>query len=229
MKIYNYDPVDGSLLNEANADPSPLVPGEFLIPAHATIVAPPEFNENEIPVFSSGAWSVVPDFRNTTYWLSKGEEFTIANVDDIPPEEAIFEKVSPPVYPDKDTAISAMISWINEVTLSITGNYPIDEKLAWSDKEAAALAFIASTATASQANMLQNEANLTGETVSALALVIKAKAEAYKNIIGLVSGLRRKTEAAIAVEAAKDDPDPYQYEDILLQAKAEALPLLAEI
>lgn len=59
MKIYHYDQKTGIYMGEGLADESPLEPGEFLIPAHATNVAPPD----EIPMghalfFRGDSWSV---------------------------------------------------------------------------------------------------------------------------------------------------------------------------
>lgn len=59
MKIYNYDQKTGLYIGESVADESPLEPGEYLIPAHATSVAPPD----EIPMghalfFRGEQWNV---------------------------------------------------------------------------------------------------------------------------------------------------------------------------
>ena len=58
MKIYHYIADTGIFYSEGVADESPLEPGVFLIPAHATTVAPPVVAEPEIAVFKDGAWSV---------------------------------------------------------------------------------------------------------------------------------------------------------------------------
>jgi hypothetical protein len=58
MNIYHYIADTGIFYSEGIADESPLEPGVFLIPAHATTVAPPEVTEPEIAVFRDGEWSV---------------------------------------------------------------------------------------------------------------------------------------------------------------------------
>lgn len=58
MKIYHYIAETGIFYAEGLADESPLEPGVFLIPAHATTVAPPEVTEPEIAVFRDGEWSI---------------------------------------------------------------------------------------------------------------------------------------------------------------------------
>ena len=54
MKIYQYD-VAGVLVGEAEADPSPLEPGRYLIPARCTALAPPE----DIPADKTARWTGV--------------------------------------------------------------------------------------------------------------------------------------------------------------------------
>jgi hypothetical protein len=58
MNIYHYIADTGIFYSEGVADESPLEPGIFLIPAHATTVAPPVVTEPEIAVFRDGEWSV---------------------------------------------------------------------------------------------------------------------------------------------------------------------------
>jgi hypothetical protein len=58
MNIYHYIADTGIFYSEGVADESPLEPGVFLIPAHATTVAPPEATLPEIAVFRNEEWSV---------------------------------------------------------------------------------------------------------------------------------------------------------------------------
>lgn len=59
--IYHYDGMTGLYLGTGTADPSPLEPGEFLMPRFATDAEPPA----EVPVgfaafWRAGAWTVEP-------------------------------------------------------------------------------------------------------------------------------------------------------------------------
>ena len=56
MKIYNYSSFDGVYLGEGIADISPLEPDVFLIPANATTIAPPPFQDGKTINFQDGAW-----------------------------------------------------------------------------------------------------------------------------------------------------------------------------
>jgi len=69
MTIYNYHPETLEFTGESVADPSPLEPGVWLIPAHSTEIAPPDTTANEVAVFSGGEWSLEPDYRGHRAWL----------------------------------------------------------------------------------------------------------------------------------------------------------------
>ena len=58
MNIYHYIADSGIFYAEGVADESPLETGVFLVPAHATTIAPPEVTNPEVAVFKNGAWSV---------------------------------------------------------------------------------------------------------------------------------------------------------------------------
>lgn len=59
MKIYHYNPFNGVFTGEGVADESPLEPGVFHIPAHATAQAPPPILQDEVSVFADGEWTTV--------------------------------------------------------------------------------------------------------------------------------------------------------------------------
>lgn len=58
-KIFHYDAKTGLYLKEGLADPSPLEPGLFLIPANATTEPPPdEVPAGFAPFYRRGVWGV---------------------------------------------------------------------------------------------------------------------------------------------------------------------------
>jgi hypothetical protein len=58
MEIYHYSCEEGIFHAVGIADESPLEPGVFHIPAHATDIKPPSFEEGEMAVFADGEWTV---------------------------------------------------------------------------------------------------------------------------------------------------------------------------
>ncbi len=101
MKIYNYHPTTGEFRGASEADKSPLEKGVYLIPAHATAIEPPPRGNNQVPVFTAGAWVLRPDFRGRAYYdtatgecheiSSIGEEPDPTWTDQVPGENTIWD------------------------------------------------------------------------------------------------------------------------------------------
>jgi hypothetical protein len=56
MDIYHYDQTTGEYLAPGTADPSPLEPGAWLIPAGATIHEPPAARDGTTRHWNGGGW-----------------------------------------------------------------------------------------------------------------------------------------------------------------------------
>lgn len=134
------------------------------------------------------------------------------------PAYSVETRRLPPTFATLDEARAAMREWIDAAADRITGNVPQAERDSWAEKYATASTLIAGgTPPASSQEMLEIEASFTGETVAALSTRIVAKAEKFSKVAGVISGLRRKTDAALAAET-----DPYLYAAILDAAKLAA-------
>ena len=60
MKVFHFHPETGVFLGEGNADPSPLEPGKWLLPAHATAIEPLLPNNNEQVIWVNNNWQLRP-------------------------------------------------------------------------------------------------------------------------------------------------------------------------
>ena len=66
--VYNYDPITHIFTGASEADESPLEPGVYLIPAHATTDAVPQTPEGQLARWRADEmWEVIPDVRGTWY------------------------------------------------------------------------------------------------------------------------------------------------------------------
>lgn len=88
MNIYMYDKKTLEYLGTKEADKDPeetKTQGHFvpLVPACATLIEPPQYGENEIPVFEENSWVIYPDlrtnFRKINSDLSVEKILTIGN------------------------------------------------------------------------------------------------------------------------------------------------------
>lgn len=67
--VYNYDPRTRIYTGASQADESPLEPGVYLIPAHATTIELPTVAEGKVARWrvDDRMWEVIPDVRGTWY------------------------------------------------------------------------------------------------------------------------------------------------------------------
>lgn len=71
LPIFHYHPETGIYVGQGFADPSPFRPNEWLIPASATIIAPPNPQDGYVAVFNVAdeLWEMIQDHRHETWWL----------------------------------------------------------------------------------------------------------------------------------------------------------------
>lgn len=227
MKVYNYHPVTGEYLGESVADPSPLEPGKFLIPKHATFIAPPAFDpeQNQTRVFDGSEWKTVVDRRGVTYFTPDGDEVTITGLGVDVPEDALNE---PPDLRTIEQIRSEAIERVNEfharMLRELNGVPSIEEQSTWPLKVAAAQAIRDGEALAHEEALIDTEASLTGETREELVAKIISKDLTFQKIVPLASGLRRKTISAIRLS-----DDSSSVEALIATAEAEAERMIAQL
>lgn len=102
MKIYHYSSTTFEYIGDSEAAPSPLAPGEYLMPPNTTTVSPPTLVANQAAVWDGSSWRIVPDFRSlpaccidsngfflTSYTMCLGDTFTSTIIQASPPLSGI--------------------------------------------------------------------------------------------------------------------------------------------
>jgi acetylornithine/succinyldiaminopimelate/putrescine aminotransferase len=98
----------------------------------------------------------------------------------------------------REAAAATLFEYLTAAEQSIIAGVTPGEIASWATKEAAAAAYLATTATTEQQTMLSIEASFTGETLTALATRIMERATAYKQLAPALAGVRRRYEGEIA-------------------------------
>lgn len=114
MQIWNYHPITGELLGSSVADPNPVEPGEWIVPAHATPMAPPERQDGHAVVFAGSSWANLPDHRGETWWVADATDNTAPHVvaaigdpAEFDPPLTGIEPPAPPAPPKPPIVVSA--------------------------------------------------------------------------------------------------------------------------
>lgn len=93
---------------------------------------------------------------------------------------------------------------IETAMTELSGPLPLEEKLAFPAKEAAARALLAGEAAAAQLELISVEAEAAGETPEALARRVVARAGDWHAALARLTGLRRRVAAAVAGAATPE-------------------------
>lgn len=72
LVIYHADGLTGEFIGSGYADPDPMEPGNWLIPARAYREKPPETEERKVAVWGENGWELVFDFRGQVYSIEDG-------------------------------------------------------------------------------------------------------------------------------------------------------------
>jgi hypothetical protein len=114
-----------------------------------------------------------------------------------------------------------MKAWITRFLAQLVADVPPEEVASWPSKVIEAREIIAGTG---DGEILAAEAQVTGETITALAQKVLVRATAFAQVIGYCAGLRRATNDAI--EAATT---PAQIQSALQAAKNSAAALATSV
>ncbi len=150
-QVATFDPVSGELLGRTSADPSPLEPDVWLIPAHSTLDNPREPGAGMALVRRDDAWIEVEDHRGATvYHTGTGEPRQWALLGPLPSD---YTLVAP---------LSEFDTWQDDH---------------WQLDEAAQLAAAKALATRKRALLLQYASNQVNALQDAVDLEIATEAE----------------------------------------------------
>lgn len=84
MKIYNYHPATFELIGQSFTDPDPMDDDGFLMPAHATALAPPTIPVGKVALWTGSEWTILDDFRSqSAYRKSTGDAVPVSMPGDL--------------------------------------------------------------------------------------------------------------------------------------------------
>ena len=216
-QIHSYDAETGEYVGARAARPNPRRPSEPIVPALATLIAPPAAGAHEAAVFdpAAGAWSLVPDWRGTAWWEADSTQHLIEALGDVPPEGAVLDAPPAPDHRHDGTgwvpdiavqgarAHAAALRDAQAQVARITGRYPSAEVFSWPLQAVEARTVLDGGTVADDA-MIARRAALKSRTLADEATRVRALADAFEGITLLAGVVREAAEACLvaADEAA---------------------------
>lgn len=203
--IHNYDAETGAYLSTAKAGLDPL-DRKPMVPANATLIAPPEAGEKEVPVWVDDAWTIKPDHRGAEYWLADRSHHTVTEIGEVPPANALDEEPPKPLEELKADALVEARGAAALVRSQIAGAATTERALGWVLKALFAGVWQINAQAANPllqpladvaAHGFGIETELTGENPEAIRDRSVEKAGAFFLALQLVEGMERVAETLI--------------------------------
>ena len=203
MKIYNYDAVTGEYTGAGTAQKSPL-DGEWLIPAHATVLAPPAATKGHAIVWDGDKWESKPDNREQEYWLGDGTHIVIDKIGDTLPKDALDAPPDLRTLDEAKTDAGISVKSGHAALLYAASDAATpEERDTWAIKADAAYAVLNESASTAQTHMLTSEAEARGLAVQDFAAIIIAKSNAYHELVAHAAVLKAQADMAISQAKSK--------------------------
>lgn len=215
--VYNYNPDTGEYLGPETAYESPLEPGVYLIPAHATTIAPPEADDGRVAVFADGAWTLVEDHRGEVWYdTATQERHEIKNLGIVPEawtqseptdREAVWNGAAweVPFAVLKERKRREIWAAGDAILAAVKTKYTQAEIESWSKQERGAKDLAAGVTDSEAAQFVAGIATLRGIPVDTLRDKILANVAAYGRLSTAVIGTQQRLDDLIDAAQTADD------------------------
>ena len=215
--VYNYNPDTGEYLGPETAYESPLEPGVYLIPAHATTIAPPEADDGRVAVFADGAWTLVEDHRGEVWYdTATQERHEIKNLGIVPEawtqseptdREAVWNGAAweVPFAVLKERKRREIWAAGDAILAAVKTKYTQAEIESWSKQEQGAKDLAAGVTDSEAAQFVAGIATLRGIPVDTLRDKILANVAAYGRLSTAVIGTQQRLDDLIDAAQTADD------------------------
>ena len=119
--VYNYDPATRIFTGASEADESPLEPGVYLIPAHATTIEPPAVADGKVGRYRPDdvRWEAVPDVRGTWY-NTDGQPVKVSDLD---ADVSQLTREAPPDVPEGKLLSRNVVAALWELIDDVRGTW----------------------------------------------------------------------------------------------------------